>query len=152
MLYGWSTSVHLMVAGARSGSAEKIEFRVVGSLVRGTLYTPSTAGGPLPAVVMAHGWGLVSGGDLEDYASAFVGAGFAALTFDFRHLGASEGEPKQDMDPYRQTLARSPTTTCQPKARSARTGETKLPSNRSSSPGHMSPEPTSSGSPPLPCS
>ncbi|MBU8867812.1 alpha/beta hydrolase [Paenarthrobacter sp. MMS21-TAE1-1] len=51
---------------------------------------------------MAHGWGMVSGGDLEDYAGAIVGAGLAALTFDFRHLGASEGEPRQDIDPYRQ--------------------------------------------------
>jgi len=82
--------------------SEKIEFNVDGSLVRGTFYTPSSAGGPFPVVVMAHGWGMVSGGDLEDYAGAIVEAGFAALTFDFRNLGASEGEPRQDIDPYRQ--------------------------------------------------
>lgn len=83
-------------------SSEKVEFRVDGSLVSGTFYTPSDSGAPFPVVVMAHGWGMVSGGDLEDYAGALVGAGFAALTFDFRHLGASEGEPRQDIDPYRQ--------------------------------------------------
>ncbi|MCG2621833.1 alpha/beta hydrolase [Arthrobacter sp. I2-34] len=81
---------------------EKIQLNVDGSLVRGTFYTPSNTDGPFPVIVMAHGWGMVSGGDLEDYAAGMVAADFAALTFDFRHLGASEGEPRQDIDPHRQ--------------------------------------------------
>ena len=32
---------------------------------------------------------------LERYATRFVEAGLAVLTFDFRHFGASEGTPRQ---------------------------------------------------------
>lgn len=84
-------------------STEAIEFSVEGSLVRGTFYLPARMSGATPAVVvLAHGWGMVAGGDLEDYASAFVDAGLAALTFDFRNLGSSEGVPRQEIDPHRQ--------------------------------------------------
>lgn len=83
-------------------TVEKVEFDVEGSLVRGTLYLPAAGNAPFPVVVMAHGWGMVSGGDLEEYASGIAEAGMAALTFDFRHLGASEGEPRQDINPHRQ--------------------------------------------------
>lgn len=81
---------------------ERVEFSVDRSVLRGTFYTPSTSQEAYPAVVLAHGWGMVAGGDLEDYAAAFVARGFAALTFDFRNLGASEGEPRQEIDPHRQ--------------------------------------------------
>lgn len=84
-------------------SAEAIEFDVEGSLVKGTFYLPARPPGATPAaVVLAHGWSMVAGGDLEDYASAFVDAGLAALTFDFRNLGRSEGLPRQEIDPHRQ--------------------------------------------------
>lgn len=35
---------------------------------------------------------------LDAYASRFVQAGLAALVFDYRHFGASEGEPRQLLD------------------------------------------------------
>lgn len=85
-----------------NGSAEPIEFPVEGSLVRGTFYLPSGSRRDLPVVVLAHGWGMVAGGDLEDYAAIIVNSGFAALTFDFRNLGRSEGTPRQEIDPHRQ--------------------------------------------------
>lgn len=81
---------------------EPVEFSVDETTVRGTFYTPSPSTGPWPTIVMAHGWGMVSGGDLEEYAASFVDAGFAALTFDFRNLGASDGQPRQEIDPHRQ--------------------------------------------------
>lgn len=84
------------------GSSEPIEFRLDGDLIRGTFYLPHRAAKELPVVVLAHGWGMVAGGDLEDYAAAIVNAGLAALTFDFRNLGKSEGFPRQEIDPYRQ--------------------------------------------------
>src|SRR5581483_8553601 len=37
-----------------------------------------------------------------DYAKEFVANGFAALIFDYRRLGASEGEPRQHLDPWDQ--------------------------------------------------
>lgn len=81
---------------------EKVEFNVEGCVVRGTFYAPAHEDRPSPVVVLAHGWGMVAGGDLEDYAGAFVARGLAALTFDFRNLGASDGEPRQEIDPHRQ--------------------------------------------------
>lgn len=82
--------------------SQKVEFVTDGCVLRGTFYSPTAVNGPWPVVVMAHGWGMVSGGDLEDYAAGIVAEGFAALTFDFRHLGESEGEPRQEIDPLRQ--------------------------------------------------
>ena len=68
----------------------------------GTLYLPAQARGPVGAVALAHGWSMVAGGDLEDYAAAIVEQGMAALTFDFRNLGRSDGQPRQEIDPQRQ--------------------------------------------------
>jgi len=84
---------------ALNGLAEPIEFTLQGDRIRGTFYLPAGASGPVPAVVLAHGWSMVAGGDLEDYAAAVVAAGMAALTFDFRRLGRSEGLPRQEIDP-----------------------------------------------------
>lgn len=85
-----------------NGSAESIEFTLQDDRIRGTFYLPFGTSGPVPAVVLAHGWAMVAGGDLEDYAAAVVGAGMAALTFDFRRLGRSDGLPRQEIDPAAQ--------------------------------------------------
>jgi len=37
-----------------------------------------------------------------DYAKAFVASGMAALVFDYRNLGTSDGEPRQHLDPWQQ--------------------------------------------------
>lgn len=81
-------------------TAEAVEFGEPGSVVRGTLYTPTQVTAPVPGVVLGHGWGMTAGGDLEDYAKAIAQEGIAALTFDFRRLGASDGEPRQEIDPF----------------------------------------------------
>lgn len=82
-----------------NGSAESIEFEVQDVRIRGTFYLPAGISSPVPAIVLAHGWAMVAGGDLEDYAAVVVGAGMAALTFDFRRLGRSDGLPRQEIDP-----------------------------------------------------
>ncbi len=53
-------------------------------------------------VVLAHGFGLVREARLDAYAERFVAAGLAALVFDYRHFGASEGDPRQLLDVGRQ--------------------------------------------------
>ncbi len=83
-------------------SVESIEFAVAGDTIRGRFYLPGTGDGPWPVVVLAHGWAMNAGGDLEDYAAAFVARGCAALTFDFRRLGRSDGLPRQEIDPWAQ--------------------------------------------------
>lgn len=53
------------------------------------------ASGDVPCIVLAHGFGTVREGRLPAYAERFQAAGFAALVFDYRHFGASGGEPRQ---------------------------------------------------------
>src|SRR5690349_20947540 len=58
--------------------------------------------GPFPCVVLAHGWTGVREQRLDAFAERFASAGLAALVFDYRHFGASEGEPRQLLDIGRQ--------------------------------------------------
>ena len=61
---------------------------------------------------MAHGFGACKEGRLDAFAERFAAAGMAALVFDYRHFGASTGEPRQLIDIDRQHAdwqARSPT-------------------------------------------
>ena len=51
---------------------------------------------------MAAGFACVKEMHLDRYAEVFAQAGLAALVFDFRNLGASAGEPRQELDPWRQ--------------------------------------------------
>jgi dienelactone hydrolase len=51
---------------------------------------------------MAHGWSGVREQRLDAFAERFADAGLAALVFDYRHFGASEGEPRQLLDIKRQ--------------------------------------------------
>ena len=51
--------------------------------------------GPWPCVVLAHGFAATRRERLGAYAERFAAAGLAALAFDFRHFGDSEGQPRQ---------------------------------------------------------
>jgi hypothetical protein len=68
----------------------------------GEVYTPEGIEPPYPTVVMAGGWCYVKELIQPEYAGFFVDAGMAALTFDNRNLGESEGEPRQHIDPWEQ--------------------------------------------------
>ena len=65
------------------------------------LYTPDGPG-PHPCVVMAHGFSAVREQRLDAYAERFAAAGMAVLVFDYRHFGASQGEPRQLLSIARQ--------------------------------------------------
>lgn len=67
----------------------------------GWLYLPD-GGGPHPAITMAHGYALVKEHGLEPFAQAFADDGFVVLVHDHRGFGSSDGEPRQDVDPWRQ--------------------------------------------------
>ena len=77
---------------------QDVEFTSGGETVRGHLYTPEGKG-PFPIVVMAGGWCYVKELVQPHYAEAFVRAGCAALVFDYRRFGDSEGSPRQHLDP-----------------------------------------------------
>ncbi|MGZ4512724.1 MAG: alpha/beta hydrolase [Mycobacterium sp.] len=66
------------------------------------VYRPGPASGPVPCVVMAHGFSATRDDGLPGYAEAFRDAGFVVVLFDYRHFGASTGEPRQLLDISRQ--------------------------------------------------
>lgn len=79
----------------------EVEFTSGGETVRGDLLLPE-GDGPFPVVVMAGGWCYVKELRQPQYAADFVRRGFAALIFDYRRMGASDGEPRQHIDPWDQ--------------------------------------------------
>lgn len=60
----------------------------------GRLYRSADATERLPCVVMGHGFSGTMDA-LAPYAKRFADAGLAALTFDYRYFGESDGEPRQ---------------------------------------------------------
>jgi uncharacterized protein len=81
---------------------QEIAFNSDGVTLRGWLYLPDGGEHPFPSIVMAHGFALVKEQGLDRYAEVFAAAGFASVVFDNRNLGASDGEPRQDVDPWQQ--------------------------------------------------
>jgi len=79
-----------------------IEFNAEGTTLRGWLYTPDSGSGPFPTIVMAHGFSAVKEMYLDSFAEIFANAGLAALVFDNRNFGASDGEPRLEIDPWAQ--------------------------------------------------
>ena len=66
------------------------------------VYRPDTTEGDAPCVVMAHGFTGTREDGLPGYAEAFRDAGFVVVLFDYRHFGASTGEPRQLLNIARQ--------------------------------------------------
>ncbi len=66
------------------------------------LYFRPEGEGPFPCVVMAGGWCYVKELAQPTFAAALAAAGIAALVFDYRNFGGSEGEPRQHIDPAQQ--------------------------------------------------
>ncbi len=79
-----------------------VEFDAGGVTLRGWHYLPPKSKKQVPTIVMAHGFSAVKEMYLDKFAEAFVDAGFGALVFDNRNFGASDGEPRQEIDPWEQ--------------------------------------------------
>jgi fermentation-respiration switch protein FrsA (DUF1100 family) len=79
-----------------------IEFDAEGVTLRGWFYPAEGASGTAPTIVMAHGFSAVKEMYLDAYAEVFAAAGLNALVFDNRNFGASDGEPRQEIDPWAQ--------------------------------------------------
>jgi uncharacterized protein len=81
---------------------EDIAFKTTdGTTLRGWYYVPAGSGRH-PTVVMAHGFSAVKEMYLDKFAEAFAAAGFASVVYDNRNFGASDGEPRQEIDPWLQ--------------------------------------------------
>jgi len=73
-----------------------------GDSLAATLRRPAGAAGAAGCVVLGSGLSCVRDQGLDAYAERFAAAGFAALSFDYRHFGESEGEPRSLMSAGRQ--------------------------------------------------
>ena len=81
---------------------QDVEFDAEGVTLRGWFYVPEAQTDPAPVVVMAHGFSAVKEMYLDRFAEVFADAGLAALVFDNRNFGASDGEPRYEIDPWAQ--------------------------------------------------
>lgn len=77
-----------------------IEFDSGGVTLRGYLLTSADATPHLPTVIMAHGTSATIKMVAIEYARAFAKAGLAVLIYDHRNFGASDGEPRQEINPW----------------------------------------------------
>ena len=79
-------------------TAAAITFESHGVTCRGTLLLPKTPAS-VPVVILCTGFGGTQDTPAILAASrAFVHAGYASLTFDYRSFGSSDGEPRQIVD------------------------------------------------------
>jgi len=79
----------------------RIDFTSDGTTCAAWLTLPAGAG-PHPAVVLVHGLGATHDMMLAQYEQHFAAAGIAVLAFDYRHAGASDGQPRQRISMRRQ--------------------------------------------------
>lgn len=81
--------------------SEEVEFQSGGVTLRGEFTSPD-GDGPFPAVVMGGGWLYVKEFNQPAYAAKFAEKGVASLRFDYRGFGASDGQPRQHVNPWGQ--------------------------------------------------
>jgi dipeptidyl aminopeptidase/acylaminoacyl peptidase len=101
-----SLSTALRPEGGRAVRTLSID--APGARLHAWLVTPA-APPPWPLVVMAHGWAAVKEMNLDYFAAAICDEGIAALVFDHRGFGGSDGvrgdiDPAQQIDDYRTAL------------------------------------------------
>jgi fermentation-respiration switch protein FrsA (DUF1100 family) len=84
------------------GMRRDVEFDSNGDTIRGWFFTPDEGEGPFPTVVMAGGWCYVKEIVQPHYAEMFAAHGIAAVLFDYRNFGESDGARRQHIDPHMQ--------------------------------------------------
>ncbi|OAV62131.1 alpha/beta hydrolase [Enteractinococcus helveticum] len=77
---------------------EERTFISEGVVCAATLYRPAMIDGPVPCVVLAASLNQTRMDGYPRFAERFAAAGYAALVFDYRYVGDSEGEPRQLVD------------------------------------------------------
>ena len=83
-------------------TTQRLTFRSGSLACRGWLTPPQGVAPPWPAVVLAHGLSATHAFHYWRVGERLAANGFAVLDFDPRHVGASEGEPRQALRPRRQ--------------------------------------------------
>lgn len=102
----WAIALVLWAGLVQAAGFERrdVAFPSQGSTCAAWYYVPAglRPGETRPVIVMAHGYSGVKEQYLDNFASKFADAGFVVLVFDYRFLGASEGEPRQQIFWYEQ--------------------------------------------------
>jgi uncharacterized protein len=91
-----------VVGGGSEYEVTDIAFDADGATLRGWLYRPQTSASTAPVVVMAHGYNCLKEFYLDKYAASVASAGHVVLAYDHRNFGESDGEPRQELDPWQQ--------------------------------------------------
>jgi dienelactone hydrolase len=81
---------------------QEVQFNSSGHKLKGVLTRPERIKGDVPLIVMAGGWCYTKEIVMPYYGQQFVDIGCATLAFDYRKFGESEGEPRQDLNPWEQ--------------------------------------------------
>jgi len=82
--------------------SKDIEFKTTdGTTLRGWHNLPDGPG-KHATIDMAHGFSGVKEMYLDKYADAFAKAGFESVVYDNLNFGASDGEPRQEIDAWLQ--------------------------------------------------
>ncbi len=77
-----------------------VEFPSEGTTLRGRLYSRPAPVRAQPVVVMAHGTSATITMVADRYAEVLHDAGFTVLLYDHRNFGISDGEPRQEINPW----------------------------------------------------
>jgi len=99
---GWCEPTAAVVVGTGGAMRRDVEFDAEGVTLRGWFVQPDAGDGPFPTIVMAHGFSATKEMYLDAFAERFAAAGLASLVFDNRCFGSSDGEPRQEIDPWAQ--------------------------------------------------
>src|ERR1700743_1355374 len=79
----------------------RVEFKTVdGVTLRGDYFPTATPNAP--CIVMPQGLTLLKEHYIHDHARKFVEAGIAALVYDHRGYGSSDGSPRHETNPFQQ--------------------------------------------------
>jgi uncharacterized protein len=81
-------------------SRQPVAFESEGAVLRGFLYPAERGDPPYPILIMAHGTSATISMVADRYAEVFASAGISALLYDHRNFGLSEGEPRQEINPW----------------------------------------------------
>jgi pimeloyl-ACP methyl ester carboxylesterase len=80
---------------------KEVSFNSEGAELRGRHYCHPA--GPKPTVIMTHGTTATITMAVDRYAEAIFVAGFDVLLYDHKNFGLSDGEPRQEINPWVQT-------------------------------------------------
>jgi len=126
-LLAGAAATFLSMGAADAATSKRVVFESNGDRLVGDLYLPDSykEGDKLPAVIVTGAWTTVKEQMPRTYAAEMADRGYAALVFDFRGWGQSDGDRRQYENPTRKTediVAAADYLSARPEVDSARMG------------------------------